>query len=62
METYTPFPDTVAPLPFHNMSKFPYPSSEHFPDDADHVRYLLEYNTRHIDNAAPAAPRFRRTP
>jgi Flp pilus assembly protein TadD len=60
METYTPFPDTVAPLPFHRMSKFPYPASEHYPDDLDHVRYLLEYNTRHLDGKAPEAARFRR--
>jgi Tfp pilus assembly protein PilF len=62
METYTPFPDTVAPLPFHKMSKFPYPTTEHYPDDPDHVRYLLEYNTRHIESAPPAGVTFRRQP
>src|SRR5262249_20932312 len=60
METYTPFPDTVAPLPFHHMSKFPYPPSEHYPNDLEHLRYLLEYNTRHIDSTAPAKPLFHR--
>src|SRR5207248_10890127 len=60
METYTPFPNTVAPLPFHAMTKFPYPIAEHYPDDAEHVRYQLEYNTRHLDSAAPVHPLYRR--
>jgi hypothetical protein len=60
METYTPSPDTVAPLPFHAMTKFPYPGNEHYPDDPEHLRYLLEYNTRHIDGKAPVQVRFRR--
>jgi hypothetical protein len=60
METYTPFPDTVWPLPFHAMSRFPYPATEHYPDDPIHLRYLIEYNTRHIDSVAPAEARFRR--
>jgi hypothetical protein len=37
---------TVDPLPFHNMSCFPYPSTETYPTDATHLKYLLEYNTR----------------
>ena len=60
METYTPFPTAVEPLPFHAMSKFPYPASEHYPDDPEHVRYQLEFNTRHIGGAAPAKPQYRR--
>ncbi len=38
--------DTVGPLPFHGMSKFPYPESERYPDDEEHRRYQFEYNTR----------------
>ena len=60
METYTPFPGTVGPLPFHEMTRYPYPATEHYPDDAEHVRYQLEYNTRHIDSTAPAQPQYRR--
>jgi hypothetical protein len=40
---------TVDPLPFHNMSCFPYnPDTESYPYDAAHLSYLLEYNTRAI--------------
>ena len=40
---------TVGPLPFHNMSGFPYPlGTESYPYDADHLGYLQEYNTRTI--------------
>jgi hypothetical protein len=42
----TAFSATVEPLPFHAMSRYPYPAGEHFPDDADHRRYRQEYNTR----------------
>jgi hypothetical protein len=37
---------TVDPLPFQNMSGFPYPSTESYPSDEDHLSYLREYNTR----------------
>jgi hypothetical protein len=36
----------VEPLPFHAMSCFPYPSTESYPYDEEHLAYLLEYNTR----------------
>jgi len=39
---------TVDPLPFHAMSCFPYPETEIYPYDADHLSYLSEYNTRTI--------------
>jgi len=42
----TAFSQTVEPLPFHGMSRYPYPSAEHFPDDEAHRRYRSEYNTR----------------
>jgi hypothetical protein len=28
------------------MSDYPYPESEHFPEDPAHLAYQLEYNTR----------------
>jgi uncharacterized repeat protein (TIGR01451 family) len=41
------FDFTVDPLPFQNMSGFPYPlDSESYPTDGAHVKYLEEYNTR----------------
>jgi hypothetical protein len=42
----TAFSQSVEPLPFHGMSRYPYPSSEHYPADAWHGAYRKEYNTR----------------
>ncbi|HXA50321.1 MAG TPA: tetratricopeptide repeat protein [Candidatus Acidoferrum sp.] len=42
----TAFSQTVLPLPFHAMSRYPYPAREHYPDDAAHREYLREYLTR----------------
>ncbi len=38
----------VDPLPFYDMSAFPYPPTESYPYDEDHLKYLREYNTREI--------------
>jgi hypothetical protein len=38
MDWWDASPFTVAQLPFHRMSAYPYPASEHFPDDADAIR------------------------
>jgi tetratricopeptide (TPR) repeat protein len=42
----TAFSQSVLPLPFHAMSRYPYPAAEHFPDDAEHTQYRRDYNTR----------------
>jgi Flp pilus assembly protein TadD len=42
----TAFSSTVQPLPFHAMSRYPYPASEHFPRDPAHDSYQRTYNTR----------------
>jgi tetratricopeptide (TPR) repeat protein len=42
----TAFSQSVLPLPFHAMSRYPYPAGEHFPDDAAHAEYRREYLTR----------------
>ncbi|RKU17341.1 hypothetical protein C6501_04125 [Candidatus Poribacteria bacterium] len=44
---------TVEPLPFHGMSAYPYPKTEHYPDDEAHQRYQLEYNTRRVTHRLP---------
>ena len=44
---------TVEPLPFHGMSAYPYPETEHYPDDEAHRRYRLEYNTRRVEHRLP---------
>ena len=35
MDWWDASPFTVATMPFHGMSSYPYPAGEHFPDDAD---------------------------
>jgi len=42
----TAYGQTVEPLPFHAMSRYPYPADERFPDDAAHREYREHYNTR----------------
>ena len=42
----TAFSQTVLPLPFHGMSSYPYPATEHYPGDKIHKEYLREYHTR----------------
>ncbi len=37
---------TVEPLPFHAMSRYPYPPAERYPDDEAHAQYRRDYNTR----------------
>ena len=39
---------TVGPLPFHGMSRYPYPATESYPTSPEHVEYVLEYNTRRV--------------
>jgi hypothetical protein len=40
---------TVAPLPFHQMSRYPYGADEAFPADAEHRRFVDRYNTRRVE-------------
>lgn len=47
---------TVEPLPFHGMSAYPYPDTEHYPNDAAHRQYQLEYNTRRVEHRLPPLP------
>jgi len=42
----TAFSQSVLPLPFHAMSRYPYPANEHYPDDEAHRDYQREYLTR----------------
>jgi tetratricopeptide (TPR) repeat protein len=52
MDWWDASPFTVAQLPFHKMSVYPYPASEKFPDDADALDYQLNWNDR-FDSGEP---------
>ena len=48
MDLHSAASDTVTPLPFHGMSKYPYPATEKYPETEAHRRYQQEYNTRRV--------------
>ena len=47
-------PDTVGPLPFRAMTKYPYGPDEHYPDTAAYREYLARYNTRVVSRSVPS--------
>ncbi len=49
----TAFSATVQPLPFHAMSRYPYPANEHYPRDAAHNTYQRTWNTRSAQEQIP---------
>ena len=52
MDWWDASPFTVAQLPFHGMSGYPYPKPEKYPDDADALAYQLNWNDR-FDSGEP---------
>jgi len=42
----TAYGQTVTPLPFHAMPRYPYGAGVHYPQDAGHRQYQEQYNTR----------------
>ena len=52
MDWWDASPFTVAQLPFHAMSAYPYPSNENFPGDAEALNYQLNWNDR-FDSGEP---------
>ncbi len=57
MDFYAKYGDTVGPLPFHTLVPYPYPDGVAYPQDAEHLNYELDYNTRGI--AGPSSPSFK---
>jgi Flp pilus assembly protein TadD len=57
MDFYAAHGDTVAPLPFHTKATYPYPPGVSYPEDAAHLKYMFEYNTRGV--AGPAGETYR---
>jgi TolA-binding protein len=45
-EPNTAFSKSVEPLPFRQMSNYPYGPEERYPDSPEHQQYLREYQTR----------------
>lgn len=50
MDINSASPDLVAPLPFHGMSKYPYPNTESYPMTPARRMYMDRYNTRVVVN------------
>ncbi|MEW6744395.1 MAG: FG-GAP-like repeat-containing protein [Planctomycetota bacterium] len=48
MDLYTATPDTVEPLPFQAMSRYPYPLGELYPQTEATRRYQEAFNTREV--------------
>jgi len=48
----TAFGTTVGPLPFHGVKSYPFAASDAYPTDAEHQRYLREYDTRVVKGRA----------
>ena len=46
MDWWDATPFTVAQMPFHGMSAYPYPAGEKYPDDAAALDYRLNWNDR----------------
>ncbi|HVG94700.1 MAG TPA: cytochrome c biogenesis factor, partial [Planctomycetota bacterium] len=48
MDPYTGAGESVEPLPFHAMSRYPYPAGERYPDTPAHREYRARWNTRRL--------------
>jgi hypothetical protein len=46
MDFYEAMPFTVAEMPFHEMTTYPYPASEHYPEDNRSIQYRIDWNDR----------------
>lgn len=49
MDLYTATPQTLAPLPFRAMSRYPYPNTESFPDTPAMRESQATYQTRSVE-------------
>jgi hypothetical protein len=58
MDFYEATPFTVADMPFHGMTTYPYPLAEHYPDDAAANEYRFDWNER-FESGASRAPGYR---
>jgi tetratricopeptide (TPR) repeat protein len=49
MDLYTATPQTLEPLPFRGMSRYPPPPGERYPDGREHQAFRRTYNTRWVE-------------
>lgn len=54
MDINSASPDSVAPLPFHGMTKYPYAYPEAYPMTAARQAYVDKYNTRLVTAEVPS--------
>jgi hypothetical protein len=52
----TAYGTTVGPLPFHGVKSYPFGLGEAYPTDAQHQRYLREYDTRVVKGGKGNVP------
>jgi Tfp pilus assembly protein PilF len=62
LDFYAAHAFTVEPLPRHTLLPYPYPEGKDYPDDAEHLRYQLEYNTRQRSDRMPPNFRYQYSP
>jgi tetratricopeptide (TPR) repeat protein len=60
MDINSASPDAVEPLPFHQMTQYPYSGRERYPATAAHERYRAEFNTRLVPKTVPSVETARR--
>jgi len=58
LDFYAAYAFTVAPLPKHGLTSYPYAEGQDYPTDAEHLQYELEYNTRSRSDRLPANLRY----
>ncbi len=58
MDFYEASPFTVADVPFHGMTSYPYPSRQHYPADSASTGYRLDWNDRY-ESGTTVAPEYR---
>jgi hypothetical protein len=54
MDINSASPDQVSPLPFHGMTRYPYPETERYPMTAARRAYFEKYNTRLVRDEVPS--------
>jgi hypothetical protein len=58
MDFYAALSESVEPLPFHAMGKYPYGVEKHYPSDRAHIQYRLGVNTRSMGGMEALSFRF----